>query len=160
LLLRCFRTMESFYVTLPSNVSSHDLYENTIGNYVTKLAKVLRLDSSYEVGLSEISYTYSWYNIQTDQRIRLIDQEHRVLDIYNIVVPSGQYASVYSILSEIEKGLALLKGTRPDINSAPIISTDEITRKITIITGTNIKDHDIFMLFPEDLARILGFYEA
>ena len=56
-----------FYVELPSNSAEN----NTIANYVTKLAKRLYLSDEWEVGLAEINYTYSWYNVTDDERIRV-----------------------------------------------------------------------------------------
>ncbi len=43
---------DHFYLTLPSNV---------IARYVTKLPERIRLDTDYEVGLSELVYPHSWY---------------------------------------------------------------------------------------------------
>lgn len=62
--------MDSFFVTLPSNVVSEEYAKsNRIGNYRTKLARRLELDNSWEVALYEVSYTYSWYNIMEPIRI-------------------------------------------------------------------------------------------
>lgn len=66
----------SFYVTLPSNVlHCNDPSRNTVANFVTKLPTRLYfpLNESWEVGLSEISYTKSWYTIQRTQHIQLCE---------------------------------------------------------------------------------------
>lgn len=63
---------KEFYITLPSNVSSTEYFpENTVVNYYTKLAQRVVLDGSWEVGLSEVSFTNSWYNITTNQSIEV-----------------------------------------------------------------------------------------
>ena len=53
------------YVTLPSN-SSPDYYsENNISDYIVYLPKELQLPGSWEVGLAEIQFNHSWYNVDT-----------------------------------------------------------------------------------------------
>ena len=52
------------YVTLPSN--SPDYYpENKILDYIVHLPKELQLPESWEVGLAEIQFNHSWYNVDT-----------------------------------------------------------------------------------------------
>ena len=52
----------SFYVHLPShNVASRD--NNTVGRYTTHLKQPIRFGFDWEVALTEISYTKSWYNV-------------------------------------------------------------------------------------------------
>jgi hypothetical protein len=45
---------DHFYLTLPSNAGAR---------YVTKLPERIRLDDDYEVGLSELVYPHTWYNV-------------------------------------------------------------------------------------------------
>ena len=62
---------DNFYITLPSNVKSFFL-ENKISNYKTKLSSRIILPDEWEVGLVEISYTFSWYNLSSDEEIKLL----------------------------------------------------------------------------------------
>ena len=56
--------MESeFYVMLPSNSSLEYFPNNQTSNFVTKLSRTLQLDEEWEVGLAEIDYPHTWYNI-------------------------------------------------------------------------------------------------
>ena len=56
--------MESeFYVTLPSNSSIEYFNDKKISNFVTKLPKTIQLDGEWEVGIAEIDYPDTWYNI-------------------------------------------------------------------------------------------------
>ena len=61
---------EDFYITLPSNVKSY-FPENTVGNYKTKLSQklVIPYSQKWKVGLAEISYTKSYYNVTRRQTI-------------------------------------------------------------------------------------------
>ena len=53
------------YATLPSN-SSPDYYpENKISDYIVHLPEELQLPGSWEVGLAEIQFNHSWYNVDT-----------------------------------------------------------------------------------------------
>ena len=53
-----------FYVTLPSNSSMEYFPDNKTSNFVTKLSRTLQLDGEWEVGLAEIDYPHTWYNIR------------------------------------------------------------------------------------------------
>jgi len=61
---------KDFYVTLPSNVKSY-FTDNTVGNYRTKLSRklVFPQGQKWYVGLAEISYTKSYYNVTKRQEI-------------------------------------------------------------------------------------------
>src|SRR5437870_5679796 len=66
-------SLDEFYITLPSNVASFNS-SNTIANYVTRLPQRQLLMGNWVVGLSEISYPYSWMNvdIRYASRVRVI----------------------------------------------------------------------------------------
>ena len=53
----------SQHITLPSDSSMQYYPDNTIAHYVTKLPERIHLDGDYEIGLAEIIYPHSWYNI-------------------------------------------------------------------------------------------------
>ena len=53
-----------FYLTLPSNNSMDYFPDNTLTHFTTRLPQMKDLDRSWEIGLAEIQYPYSWYNIK------------------------------------------------------------------------------------------------
>ena len=53
-----------FYVTLPSNSSMQYFADNKTSNFVTKLSRPLQLNGECELGLAEIDYPHTWYNIR------------------------------------------------------------------------------------------------
>lgn len=55
--------MDSFYVTLPSNSSMNVYPDNTLTYFTTLLSKPLDLRGKWEVAMTGISYTRSWYDI-------------------------------------------------------------------------------------------------
>ena len=38
--------------------------DNKTSNFLTKLPRTLQLDGEWEVGLAEIDYPHTWYNIR------------------------------------------------------------------------------------------------
>ncbi|GIY69569.1 uncharacterized protein CDAR_82081 [Caerostris darwini] len=53
----------SFYLTLPSDSSLHYFPNNKISSFVTQLPSPITLDGKWEVGLAEIIYPHTWYNV-------------------------------------------------------------------------------------------------
>ena len=53
-----------FYVTLLSSSSMQYFPDNKKSNFVTKLSRTLQLDGEWEVGLAEVDYPHTWYNIR------------------------------------------------------------------------------------------------
>ena len=63
------------YITLPSN-ASHDIFpENTPGSYKINLPYPVELNGKWEVGLSEIQYTKSWYNITKGYKFSIMKKQ-------------------------------------------------------------------------------------
>ena len=61
--------MAHFYLTLPSNSSEKYYPNNTLTQYTTKLREDITLKGDWEVGLTEILYPKTWYNISRAQSI-------------------------------------------------------------------------------------------
>ena len=61
-----------FYITLPSNIISKE-EGNSLSRWKTILPNYVVLDSVYEVGVAEISFTNSWYNVLEDQIVGLLE---------------------------------------------------------------------------------------
>ena len=55
-----------FYITLPSNSSLSYFPDNKTCRYTTKLQNALTLNEDYEVGLAEIQFQNTWYNVGED----------------------------------------------------------------------------------------------
>ena len=60
----------TLYLTLPSNSSIRYYPDNTIAHHTTRLEKAISLEREWEVGLVEMQYQHSWYNIDgTEGRV-------------------------------------------------------------------------------------------
>ena len=55
------------YLTLPSNSSMNYFPSNTLTHYTTKLPKIMDLDGTWQIGLAEIHYPHSWYNVKNKE---------------------------------------------------------------------------------------------
>src|SRR4051794_2319351 len=88
----------SEYLTLPSNV----VYQgNTIAEYRTVLASPKNLKGRWKVGLANISYTKSWFNVKEDHVISLVDSQG---NIYNSakLFEAGYYETERQITYQVE----------------------------------------------------------
>src|SRR6266481_1473725 len=92
---------DNFYVTLPSNVKSFS--DNKISNFRTKLASRLIFQDEWEVGLVEMSYTLSWFNISSKQEIFIKTYEKGLPKVYKneIYVTPGRYNDVKDLIKII-----------------------------------------------------------
>ena len=157
-----------FYVTLPSNASMDTYPNNTVTDYATKLPHPLELDGQWEVGLVEMTYPITWYNVERGECHLLIEFESGE-KLSNIKLPEGRYETSRDLVYEIKR---LVKkhiqryidaqnaiGNIPDvvlINDAknfnqPDIELNEKTQKVAIQTG------GCRIVLSPKLADLLGF---
>ena len=92
--------MESeLYVMLPSNSSTQYFPDNKTSNFLTKLPRTLQLDGEWEVGLAEIDYPHTWYNIREGKN----SVEIYVPDVWfqEISIQPGYYEKVQDVIERI-----------------------------------------------------------
>ena len=87
-----------FYLTLPSNSSINYFPNNTLTHYTTKLLKIMDLDGAWEIGLAEIQYPHSWYNVKNNE-VWLKESE---LQKHLVLLPDEYYSSAKRIIKAIE----------------------------------------------------------
>ena len=94
--------MESeFYVTLPSNSSMEHFPDIKKSNFVTKLSRTLQLDGEWEVGLAEIVYPHTWYNIGEGKNsvdIYTPDNLYLVFKTAEFSIQPGYYEKVQNVI--------------------------------------------------------------
>src|SRR6266436_196876 len=147
----------SFYVTLPSNVTGQVLFErNTISNYVTRLATNLSLDG-FEVGLSEISYTKSWFNLVEDQSICVLDADG-MMHTNGYEIKAGRYDDQQELVDYINRGLSTYKSDV--IQQPPRFELNKHSRKITNLAGRDRCDASCDALLPLEIRNMLGFGDS
>lgn len=144
----------SFYVTLPSN-SSMDYYpNNTVTNYITKLPQTIDLKGLWSVGLSELQYSYSFYNVTESETQLLLysywkDGEEKV---YDISPSAGHYESPNILINHINNAIA---ENEPKANVVRF-SYNEISKKITIKFDKETRGF-FSLLMSQPMAELLGF---
>ena len=176
---------DSFYMILPSNVSSYS--NNKISNFKTKLPKWVILNGSWEVALTEIGIPKTWYTLKKDSHIKMVfdnttlpppvPEESATEDVG--ILPAGLYESEF-LIKQINK---LLENKYPRFkNKNQQYSTNDMslqynhrdqTTSITHgnceLSGTASTFHadgsitrapkrvKFYPLFKPELAKILGF---
>jgi hypothetical protein len=152
---------DNFYITLPSNVG-HTFKDNTIANFTTKLASRLEMTGNWEVGLVEMSYTMSWYNVPDDLLIKVRYFEQSTPKILNskIVLPAGRYDTIDQLISILNNEVMhQIRRTHEiaALSETPQFSVNKKTRIVTLKYGLDAYNRRIFPELPEDLCLMLGF---
>ena len=140
--------MSKFYAVLPSN-SSMGLYpDNKVSSYRVVLPDVMTLNpDEWEVALSEIQYPNFINNIREGRNKLLFTTNDFE---FTVTITPGYYASVPTLISQIEK--QLLTQNRPN----PIDCKFTYNRHYKHILISATRDVKIFFK-STDIGRMLGF---
>ena len=84
--------MKDFYLYLPSNTKHTG---NTPGEFIVPLAQPYELVGEWEVGLMEIQYARTWYNVPSDQFVQVGNT--------TILIPEGIYADIGELIKILNK---------------------------------------------------------
>lgn len=143
-----------FRLVLPSNASAHEFHENTIGNYTTKLHSRLHFDGDWEVALTAISYTLSWYNLPQDCEISLVNDKKERQNNGKAIVEAGFYNSPSDLVEKINTQLRGMKGL--DLRKpTPRLSLHPESNKVTPESAT-VGANKLYPFFDRMLMNILG----
>jgi hypothetical protein len=145
---------DHFYLTLPSDASATYYPDNTIARYIVKLPERIRLDGNYEVGLSEIVYSHSWYNFDNRDERYWIGAFNLVTDEISAmtIVKSGFY----------EDGKVFAAALTQQATRA-FAAIPNVSFKLTFIAHVGrmrmqVRNSDgISVIISPDLLEILGF---
>lgn len=138
-----------FYLTLPSNSSVEYFPENTLTHYCTRLPQAINLTGGqWEVGLTEIQYPHTWYNMQEDEGWVDITIDDVT---YHSVLKAGYYESPGLLVKRMK---LLCNALLPDCH-AVAFTYDEINKKVTV----SIK-RDAAVTFGPVLQNMLGLSQA
>lgn len=143
---------DSFYVTLPSNVRSHRK-TNTIGNYVTDLPSKLKLSKDWRVGLVEIQYTNSWFNLKNDEQVRVVYRVNNKQLSDWVSLKAGRYYDIYALINEIAVLNFSLHMSESD--RMPELRANILANKVMMREGIK-DDKAIVFEFSKGLTQMLG----
>ena len=88
----------SFYLTLPSNSSMGYHPDNSLNHYITQLPRAVELNGEWEVGLAEIQYPHSWYNVREPASLIVFDgREYEAMNISTLTSCPSSYEEVCEV---------------------------------------------------------------
>jgi hypothetical protein len=138
-----------FYLTLPSNSSAQSFPNNTLTHYFTKLPHAIDLvGGQWEVGLAEIQYPHTWYNIAEDEAFFVAEIEG---EVHFGVLKAGFYESPELLVKRLK---LVCKSSLPDCNAIQF-TYDNITKKVTVSLKPNVS-----ISFSAHLQTMLGFAQS
>ena len=145
---------EEFYWYLPSNVDGH-LATNTASTWTTHFKSWRYLDWGYEVGLKQISYPNTWFNVREQQKITFVPVNRNYRDgPLPIYVPKGRYSTLESLVTTINNKI---KAATTWVK-APTLLLDVNSSTMILESGqesTNTREV-MYVEFSEGLNEIIG----
>jgi len=144
---------KQFYLTLPSNYWKG----NTAETFTTSLPVHVHLEGEWEVGLAEIIYGNTWYNVyQKNNQIVLKVRENNSTILINI--PSGRYEKVTGLIETISKEIEILqKISKIDLQSCFNIVYNQHIKSCQITINA---DNIMKIRVPSDISYMLGFEQS
>ena len=144
-------------MNLPSNVTTFHT-DNSINRYTTLLPSPLILDSSWRVGLAEIHYTNSWFNLKEYNAINIVRFDNPLQHhIKAAVLPPGRYSDINYLLQLIAFRVSgLMVDPSVDITSPPKLGHSASSRRVTMQYGLTKNRELVAFSFGKELAELLG----
>lgn len=158
--------MNDFYVEVISNGSFHS---NTLCIFKNRIQLMHPLSGDWEVGLSEISYTKSWYNIDYNSTIQLeADATKPIYDLSKLnyvaidgrsgTLKRGYYDDIATLVSEINKEIEWYH--HGPIKRMPQLFYDSVATKCVYIRPGEWDNGDkLYPYLNYELRSLLGFEE-
>jgi hypothetical protein len=145
-----------YIITLQSNINSKINQNNTIAYFITPLNHRLFLEGNWVVGISEIQYTKSWYNILNSTEIKLYYENGQEFELKNLSlsVSEGHYESEEQLIGAINTELIKLSSV---LNTPPGIKYNSLNKKVYIEPGLTTNGVKLSPNFGEEIDSILGF---
>jgi hypothetical protein len=142
--------MTEFHVILPSSGSSHFYPDNTPSRYTTKLSERIQLDGDYEVGLSELIYSHTWFNFNNEAGkfwfgIKIGSEDVRQFFFKSAYYPDGT-ALATDLNRQVSRSLLDMSGVR-------VRFTFNASSNKFIIETTNKG----WLIISNELMKYLGF---
>ena len=136
--------MEAFSITLPSNVDGP--ISNRIGDYKTYLPKRIDFENTkWEVALTEISFTKSFYNLLENSTIKIMRNNFTMYDTDGMI-RAGHYSSEEEIINSINIKIKEILNSQSILAtskySTPFIIKQGATHKIVVHPGALITESD------------------
>ena len=136
----------SFYLTLPSNSSLEYFPDNTLTHFITKLPRTIDLDGGWEVGLAEIQYPHTWYNVRENDGWMVILDRTNTSDFRKFKVSEGYYPTPQALVKAINDAIK-----EADPEKRVRLEYNRITEKVSVRLEENIS-----FFLKGSMQRLLG----
>ena len=124
---------------------------NTLTHYTTKLPKIMYLGGAWEIGLAEIQYPHSWYDVKNKEAwMKVHFYKESEIQKHLILLPDGYYSSTKRIIKAIEG-----EKHRTELKNKFDMNFSEINHKINM----KVKK-DCQVIISPLLQSMLGFRQA
>ena len=158
--------MESFYVTLPVKFP-----KEANAYWTTQFGKNINLPGSWEVGLSEISYSKTWFNINLIQKVHLLyfdplsNNGISTSTIDDGIIPRNFYTkeSLIETINNViklhfDKRKILIKNKNIQMHTLPEIKFDTNTDSFALLPGKthNFEYGYIYIIPDEEICHVIG----
>lgn len=140
-------------IVLPSNNYSYQ--NNTIGHYITHLAQRLEFEQGDQVALAEITYTNSWHNLKTDQKIYMTTDSKTTCLKNAAVLPAGRYENIHELTRLITK--IVDENKIDEVKTVPKFTVHSNSRRLYVTLGETKSGSKITLKFDQQLSEMLGF---
>ena len=115
-------------------------------NFVTKLSRTLQLDGKWEVGLAEIDYPHTWYNIREGKNSLEIYVPDKWAQEFGI--QPGYYEKVIDLIDTLRKaGLANMTDVA--------VTYDDTSKRVTVRCSKGAVQE-----LRGDIERMFGFFNS
>ena len=142
--------MSSFYVTLPSDSSFKYFPTNKLTNYVTKLPQPIDLKGDWEVGLYEIQFPTTWYNITEEMAVlKYTSFGSNALMHAIISPPAGHYDDPAELMDMINGAIATVER-----EASCRFHYNSISKKVSI---DFLGPMPVTLSMKKEFAELLGF---
>ena len=139
---------DQFNMVLPSNSSLDIFPSNSLASYITKLSQPLNLEGQWEVGLGEIQFEKSWYNVREKENL-IFYFPASGKPFHVVKIPIGYYPTIEELISIIHQEL---QKADPNFLHYTKFTFDKISNRVQVEvkSGATIS-------FSDDIATIFGF---
>lgn len=149
----------SFYVTLPSNASMVLYPANNPGHYFVKLPQTLDLNAQYDVGLVEIQFPNSYFNVlEGDAWLEFTPDNPPglITRTTKLSLPAGLYKSASDFIDDINYLVGNLERELKSDNSIFRVHFDPRSKRAIV----KLYAQAVQVQISERLANILGLTET
>ena len=166
---------KEFFITLPSNVKTRGNVEtNVISNYKTELKQRFSFpqNENWKVGLAEIIYTKTWFNVTEPDPIIFISEKGDVIeftpvtlvedvtkppeDLIDSIAP-GYYNDVQELIDEINRKICNANFL---VSRLPYLFYDKFRKIVSMRVGKFPNGTKFIPILGEEIDNILGLIDG